>query len=264
MTRESALVVGRRPGQLERVYVEVFDRLARMIAQGTFPYPVDEIVTAETPRVGDGVLVLDASARVDYASPNAVSALHRLGVKSGIEGIRLDEVGLDQSAVSLAYESRLPVTKEIGDGSDTTVALRCLPLLDSGTVTGALVLLHDVSELRRRDRLLLSKDAAIREVHHRVKNNLQTISSLLRLQSRRMPTGEPRTALEEAERRVRSIAVVHEILSRDTADKWTSTTSFRRWSAWLRTSVEPIARCGSPTTARPVSCMPPWPRHWQW
>ncbi len=86
-------------------------------------------------------------------------------------------------------------------------------------MTGALVLMRDVSDLRRRDRLLLSKDAAIREVHHRVKNNLQTISSLLRLQSRRMPTGQPRHALEEAERRVRSIAVVHEILSRDTADE---------------------------------------------
>jgi two-component sensor histidine kinase len=180
---------------------------------------VDEIVTAETPRVGDGVLVLDPSARVDYASPNAVSALHRLGVKSGIEGIRLDEAGLDQSGVSLAYESSLPVTREIGDAGDTTVALRCMPLLDSGVVTGALVLIHDVSELRRRDRLLLSKDAAIREVHHRVKNNLQTISSLLRLQSRRMASGEPRSALEEAERRVRSIAVVHEILSRDTVDE---------------------------------------------
>jgi two-component sensor histidine kinase len=219
LTRESALVVGRRPGQLERVYVEVFDRLARMIAQGSFPYPVDDIVTAETPRVGDGVVVLDPSARVDYASPNAVSAFHRLGVRSGIDGIRLDEAGLDQSAVSLAYESRLPVTVEIGDGSDTTVALRCMPLLDKGAVTGALVLMHDVSELRRRDRLLLSKDAAIREVHHRVKNNLQTISSLLRLQSRRMAAGEPRSALEEAERRVRSIAVVHEILSRDTVDE---------------------------------------------
>ena len=219
LTRESALSVGRRPGQLERVYVEVFDRLARMIAEGTFPYPVEEIVTAETPRVGDGVLVLDASARIDYASPNAVNALHRLGVYSGVEGVRLDEAGLDQSAVTAAYDSRLPVTVEIGDGSDISVVLRCMPLLDSDNVTGALVLIRDVSELRRRDRLLLSKDAAIREVHHRVKNNLQTISSLLRLQSRRMPTGQPRSALEEAERRVRSIAVVHEILSRDTADE---------------------------------------------
>jgi two-component sensor histidine kinase len=113
----------------------------------------------------------------------------------------------------------LPSTEEIGDGGDTSVVLRCMPLLDSGSMTGALVLMRDVSDLRRRDRLLLSKDAAIREVHHRVKNNLQTISSLLRLQSRRMPTGEPRHALEEAERRVRSIAVVHEILSRDTADE---------------------------------------------
>jgi two-component sensor histidine kinase len=219
MTRESALSVGRRPGQLERVYIEVFDRLARMLSQGEFPFPVDEVVTGEIPRVGDGVLVLDASARVDYASPNAVNALHRMGVYSGIEGVRLDEAGLEQSAVMLAYQTRLPATEEIGDGGDTAVVVRCMPLIDKGVVTGALVLMRDVSDLRRRDRLLLSKDAAIREVHHRVKNNLQTISSLLRLQSRRMPTGEPRHALEEAERRVRSIAVVHEILSRDTADE---------------------------------------------
>ena len=64
-----ALSVGRRPGQLERVYVEVFDRLARMISRGEFPFPVDETNVAETPRVGDGVLVLDASARVEFASP---------------------------------------------------------------------------------------------------------------------------------------------------------------------------------------------------
>jgi len=168
--------------------------------------------------VGDGVLVLDASARVDYASPNAVNALHRMGVYSGLEGVRLDEAGLDQSAVSLAYQTRLPYTEEI-DGGDTALALRCIPLLDNASMTGALVLMRDVSDLRLRDRLLLSKDAAIREVHHRVKNNLQTISSLLRLQSRRMPAGQARHALEESERRVRSIAVVHEILSRDTADE---------------------------------------------
>src|SRR5205085_10004614 len=74
--------------------------------------------------------------------------------------------------------------------------------------------LPDALPICRRDRLLLSKDAAIREVHHRVKNNLQTISSLLRLQGRRMEPGEGRTALGEAERRIRSIALVHEIQDR--------------------------------------------------
>jgi two-component sensor histidine kinase len=81
-----------------------------------------------------------------------------------------------------------------------------------------LLLIRDVTDLRRRDRMLMSKDATIREIHHRVKNNLQTIASLLRLQGRRLHTDEARSALAESERRIRSIAIVHETLSRDAGD----------------------------------------------
>jgi two-component sensor histidine kinase len=70
-----------------------------------------------------------------------------------------------------------------------------------------------VSELRRRERELITKDATIREIHHRVKNNLQTVAALLRLQARRMDVPEARAALEEAMRRVATIALVHESLS---------------------------------------------------
>ena len=80
------------------------------------------------------------------------------------------------------------------------------------------MLLRDISELRRRDRLLMSKDATIREIHHRVKNNLQTISSLLRLQARRLSSSEAKAALEESVRRIRSIALVHETLSHGAGD----------------------------------------------
>ncbi|MBO0886292.1 MAG: sensor histidine kinase, partial [Acidimicrobiales bacterium] len=83
----------------------------------------------------------------------------------------------------------------------------------------ALLLLRDVSDLRRRDRLLVTKDATIREIHHRVKNNLQTISSLLRLQARRLEGEEASKALGEAERRIRSIALVHDILSREMGEQ---------------------------------------------
>ena len=102
---------------------------------------------------------------------------------------------------------------------DVIVLVHCIPLLSHGVVTGAMILLRDVTDVRRLDRLLLSKDAAIREVHHRVKNNLQTISSLLSLQARRVGDRAARVALHEAERRVRSIALVHEILSRDPSDQ---------------------------------------------
>ncbi|MGH9124918.1 MAG: sensor histidine kinase [Acidimicrobiales bacterium] len=218
LTRESALSVGRRPGELERVYVEVFDRFAGMIVSGEFPYPIEETVGSEL-RVGDGVLLLDSSGRIEYASPNAVNALHRMGMHSGLVGMRLDEAGIDQEAVDGAFASGLPVTAEVETRPDVTVVIRCMPVLENHRVCGALLLMRDVSDLRRFHRLLLSKDAAIREVHHRVKNNLQTISSLLRLQARRLPPGPGRDALEESERRVNTIALVHEILSRDASDQ---------------------------------------------
>jgi two-component sensor histidine kinase len=94
-----------------------------------------------------------------------------------------------------------------------TIDLLVLPLIQSTDRIGAIVLLHNVTELRRRERELVTKDATIREVHHRVKNNLQTVSALLRLQARRIDDPAASAALEEAVRRIASIALVHETLS---------------------------------------------------
>jgi two-component sensor histidine kinase len=215
LTRESASGFGRQPGELERIYVEVFNRFARMIAAGDFPFAREQIDTEEQPRVGDGVILLDQHARVEYSSPNAVSALHRLGVRANAEGLRLGELGLDESAIVNAFALPGPITVEIERGPEITIVIRCIPLIEQRQVAGAVVLLRDISEVRRRDRLLLSKDATIREIHHRVKNNLQTISSLLRLQGRRLESPEAKEAIEESVRRVRSISLVHEILSRE-------------------------------------------------
>ncbi len=218
MTRESAPSFGRQPGELERTYIDIFNRFARMIAAGDFPFDADDAETEEAPRVGDGAMLLDATGRVEYTSPNAVSALHRVGVHANAEGLRFSELGLEETAVRTAFSIAAPVTEEIERGPEVTVLVRCLPLLDHGTVSGAVVLMRDISELRRRDRLLLSKDATIREIHHRVKNNLQTISSLLRLQGRRLESPEAKGAIEESVRRIRSIALVHETLSREAGD----------------------------------------------
>ena len=107
---------------------------------------------------------------------------------------------------------RSPRETEI-EGNGSVVQLRSLPLVVNGMRTGALVLIRDVTELRHRERELMTKDATIREIHHRVKNNLQTVAALLRLQARRTRAPETREALEEAVRRVGSIAIVHETLS---------------------------------------------------
>ena len=101
--------------------------------------------------------------------------------------------------------------------SCSCAACRCWHGRGAG-VTGGLLLVRDVTEVRKRDKLLLSKDATIREIHHRVKNNLQTISSLLRLQGRRLNSEEAKAAVAESVRRIRTIALVHETLSREPGD----------------------------------------------
>lgn len=210
---------GRRTGGLERIYMRLFERLAEMVNAGIYPFLGDEEMVEDAPRVGDGVIVLDAEQRISFASPNAVNALHRVGIVSALIGSTLRELGVESGAIEEAFANRLPATEEVERRNDAIVLMQCIPLIDNQRVTGAAILIRDVTDIRRRDRLLLSKDAAIREVHHRVKNNLQTISSLLRLQSRRVDDPAARTALVEAERRIRAIALVHEILAREPGDQ---------------------------------------------
>ena len=222
ITRHTNLGAMRTPSRLELTYQALADALARMIAAGEFPN-----VSAPTgqrrgaPRVGDGVIRLDVNGLVSYASPNALSAIHRLGHVGDVIGELLakviadllrDESPVDES-LAVVVTGRAPWRTEVSSRG-SSVSMRAIPLTEAGQRVGALLLLRDVSELRRRERELMTKDATIREIHHRVKNNLQTVAALLRLQARRLPVGEAgRVALEEAVRRVGVIALVHETLS---------------------------------------------------
>jgi two-component sensor histidine kinase len=176
--------------------------------------------------VGDGLIRLDEQGVVTFASPNALSAYRRLGLTADLTGSSLGRVTARLAGAESGGEpvdealptvvSGVAAREAEVEAGGTTVRLRVIPLTGGGVRTGALVLCRDVTEVRRRERELLGKDATIREIHHRVKNNLQTVAALLRLQSRRLGDDDPgaRAALEEAERRIGSIAVVHETLSR--------------------------------------------------
>jgi len=218
LTREWVERTGRPPGELERTYVSIFDRFANMITEGSFPYPARGADSTAAPRVGDGVVSLDADGRVRYLSPNANSALHRVGIHANAVGMRLAELGFHDDMVRTSYENQVPVVEEFEQAADVALLCRCMPILSGGEVVGGVLLVRDVTDLRKRDRLLLSKDATIREIHHRVKNNLQTISSLLRLQARRLQNPEAKAAVSESVRRIRTIALVHESLSREPGD----------------------------------------------
>ncbi|CAN2214173.1 HATPase_EL346-LOV-HK-like domain containing protein [Candidatus Nanopelagicaceae bacterium] len=211
----------RQPSRLELNYREVAHNVYRMVAEGTFPYTEHSELFDPAVRVGDGLIRLDINGAIIYASPNAKSAFSRMGWAGELEGNNLGQAARSVSVVKLeAHEEAIEVglsgkalrRVEI-ENAGGTVDLLALPLLAGGDRIGAIVLLQNVTELRRRERELVTKDATIREIHHRVKNNLQTVSALLRLQSRRIEDPAASAALNEAVRRIASIALVHETLS---------------------------------------------------
>ena len=222
LAKDTNLAVTRSPSTLELTYLDIAADLCLMVSAGTFP--PEKVQDAEmSPRVGDGLVRLDGSGRAVYASPNALSAYRRIGVVGDLVGVDLAEVTRSASADRVAGEAvaagivaalagRFPDPMDV-EGRSATMFLRALPLHAPGGEAGALVLVRDVTDVRQRDRALLTKDATIREIHHRVKNNLQTVAALLRLQARRMTEPAARAALEESVRRVTSIAVVHETLA---------------------------------------------------
>jgi two-component sensor histidine kinase len=221
--RDTNLSTARTPSQLELNYLTTADDLAQMVADGTFPPPRHPGETTTAPRVGDGLIRLDASGKVTYASPNAQSAYRRLGFSSHLVGedlaalnVRLAADPLEGTEVAnrvlAALRGEAPARREL-EARGAIVLTRALPLMPAGVPIGALVLVRDMTEVRRRDRALITKDATIREIHHRVKNNLQTVAALLRLQARRVGIPAAKAALEESVSRVASIALVHETLS---------------------------------------------------
>jgi two-component system, sensor histidine kinase PdtaS len=215
VTKEGSPGTSRRPGRLEQVYLQAAEHVSAMVCDGDFPFP--DTPAGEWPRIGDGLFILDGPGRVSWASPNALSALRRLGIKQNIIGHRLDELGLGEAPVHPAMKARTVLDGELSRG-DTHVRLRVLPLVDGVEPAGSLVLARDITELREKERMLSVKDATIREIHHRVKNNLQTIASLLRLQGRRLQSDEARLALSESVVRIGTIALVHETLSEEPSD----------------------------------------------
>ena len=222
VSRHTNLAAARTPSRLELTYLRTADDLAVMVSQGRFPIPGADHQVALAPRVGDGLPRLDERGVVTFASPNAVSAYRRLGLTMDLVGTHLGDAtaalarrtGAVDEALSMVVSGWAAREAEV-EARGSTVRLRVIPLTPDGARTAALVLCRDVTEVRRRERELVGKDATIREIHHRVKNNLQTVAALLRLQARRLPPGETaaREALGEAERRIGSIAVVHETLS---------------------------------------------------
>ena len=223
LAKDTNLAVTRSPSTLELTYLDIAADLCLMVSAGTFP-PQKLAGRRDEPaggrRPGPAGRVRPGHLRQPQRAVGLPPHRRRPATSSAPTwpsspgGASADRVAGEAVAagIAAAVAGRFPDPMDV-EGPTATMLVRALPLQAPGGEAGALVLVRDVTDVRRRDRALLTKDATIREIHHRVKNNLQTVAALLRLQARRMTEPAARAALEESVRRVASIAVVHETLA---------------------------------------------------
>ena len=182
----------REPTKQRINFRQVGNELLEMIEDGSYPdFQNTTGSTRGAPRANDGLLILNQEDTVTFASPNALSAFNRFGVAGELVGQNLQHALEKSFGKNLRSDENLSVVLNgrapwRADANSPTMAmsLRSVPLKHKNQRTGAILLCRDVSELRRQERELITKDATIREIHHRVKNNLQTVASLLRIQAR--------------------------------------------------------------------------------
>ncbi|MDO9557398.1 MAG: histidine kinase N-terminal domain-containing protein [Coriobacteriia bacterium] len=211
--RDLSQFVVEAPGKMERVFMSLAERVLDALCQGPL-VDVDGVTPfTTTRRAGDGVIEVDASGIVSYSSPNAVNIMCMAGVDGGLDGHRVVELPGCSSVVAPVLGSGTAHAGTV-EVSGRALRVRAIDLYE-----GAVVLVEDITDVRRREQELLVKEATIREVHHRVKNNLQTVASLLRIQARRTANEEASRSLEEAVERVSSMAVVHEMLAASTEER---------------------------------------------
>jgi len=221
---ETSTVEIQRHRKRSQVFRSVLRDLQQMLLRG-------EIEGAEnlTPfGEHDGILFVDAEGQIRYVSGVAENLYRKLGHAESLLRHSITSLGTNESAYFAAIEGNRCFELETYEGqliwirkaipvygNDGRPRLS-LPTTDhSPAFKGVLLTVSDVTDSRRREQELRVKAAMIQEIHHRVKNNLQTIASLLRMQSRRIQDPEARQLLDEGVNRILSVAVVHEFLSHD-------------------------------------------------
>ena len=180
----------------------------------------------------DGILLVDYERVIRYVSGVGIHHYSRMGRMSGLLGRSIRDLGTaDNVLVRTALRQERCVEKE-EDFRDRYWIKKAIPVLGfpvpewlrwfglkstTQKPTHVILLARDLTDTRRQEQELRVKTALVQEVHHRVKNNLQSIAALLRLQARRVESEEARQAIQESVSRILSTAIIHEFLSNDDA-----------------------------------------------
>ena len=169
------------------------------------------------PRLQDGLIVLDSIGRIMYANDMAAGLCFVLDKEAAEQKNIVGRAMVHLPLVEKIMATGRPASGEEQAGGMTLSAWG-LPIMTQGKVQRTILILTDVTAVREKERQILVKNSVIKEIHHRVKNNLNTIAGILRMQARRSDNRETKDALQRAVNRILGISQIHDILARQSSE----------------------------------------------
>lgn len=170
-----------------------------------------------TDYINEAIIIFDAQGVVSYANKGAVELYKRLGYQDEIMGMHFKNLAFNNYSLEKIIAEKYVSEHELNIG-ELTLEVKYTVMKRKDHLSYVVMLIKDMTEVKKKEKELILKSVAISEIHHRVKNNLQTIASLLRLQSRRIDDEMVKKSFDESINRIHSIAVTHEILAQKGVD----------------------------------------------
>ena len=196
-----------KKNQYEQEYI-LSDTMQRLMLTATD----EQIQSYEPISYFDGLIIFDDSHRILYGNESAIQLVDLLGFDRRLVGSSIYSSTLKISAIQQVLDDRTIYTSE-EIYQDMVIRQHMIPIAMGRNETRCFLVLHDCTRESKQQQELLVKNSIIKEVHHRVKNNLQTVAGLLRMEARRSSLPEVKQALQEGINRIESMALVHDIVS---------------------------------------------------
>ena len=160
----------------------------------------------------DGLIIFDQNGTILYGNDTALHLADIVGVDRRLVGTSIFGSSLKISAIHRVIDERNDfVSEEIYH--NMVLRQHLIPIPMGRNECRCFLILHDCTRESKQQQELLVKNSIIKEIHHRVKNNLQTVAGLLRMEARRSDLPEVKSALQEGISRIESMALVHDLVS---------------------------------------------------
>lgn len=166
--------------------------------------------------IDEGIIMMDHLGIVRFRNHIAKGIYKNIGYKQDILGMAYGNVCLNNRTFQEVMNGEVSQSHEVRIGK-SYFKLKLILLNKSNCKL--VIMIKDMTLMKEKEQELILKSVAIKEIHHRVKNNLQTIASLLRLQIRRSEMDEVKEAMNEGMNRILSIASTHELLAQEGLDE---------------------------------------------